>query len=296
MLLIKQHRVEGVSEPMRFIDYCLGVFPELPTRNSLKKAIKRGELRLNGKIAETGNWVNNDDLIDLVDPQNKTPKAFPLDIPVVYEDDFFAVVNKPSGLVVSGNQHRTLVNSLIGKLKLSDAPDAFGWGKPVHRLDGPTSGLVIVAKTNEAHRLLGKLFEERRISKTYYAVVQGKCKLTEVTDPIGDQQAKTVIDCERTVRSLRNEHLSLLRLKPLTGRTHQLRIHTSSTGNPIVGDTKYGEEGNVMKHKGLFLAAVQLEFEHPFTKEDMKISIPVPHKFEALLDREKRRWENNKKD
>lgn len=181
MVLIESHSVPNVPQNRRFVDYAIGIFERFTTRNAVKKAIIRGELHHNGKPAKTGTWIQPNDQIDWVDPEKHIPKAYPIDIPIVYEDDFFAVVLKPSGLVTSGNQHATLVNALIGKLKDSSQKDAYKWGRPVHRLDAATSGLVIVAKAANAHQHIQRQFEQRTIHKTYHAVVQGDCASSVVS-------------------------------------------------------------------------------------------------------------------
>ena len=252
--------------------------------------MKRGEVIHNSRVGKTGNWVTQNDVIQLVDPQLKRPKPFPLEIEIVHEEDSFAVVVKPAGLLINGNQFRTLENALIDQLKLSSSEDALKWGKPVHRLDSATSGLVIIAKTLEAHRKFGDLFSERKIKKEYHAVVQGRPEDQIISSDVNSKVAESKMTVISSVPSLRNEYLSLVRLEPKTGRTHQLRIHCKEITHPIVGDKLYGEEGNVMKHKGLFLAATSLQFEHPMSSEIMTISIPVPPKFEALLKREARRF------
>lgn len=291
MLVLKTHVVEALSNPIRFVDYTCGVFVQLPSRNSVKKAIKKGALLLNGEKANSGKWVHQGDRIELVDLEEQKPKLYDMKLDVVFEDEHFAVINKPSGLVVNGNQFRTVENVLVGNIKPSIQEDALKWAKPVHRLDSLTSGLLIVSKTASAHIHLAKQFEEHTIQKTYMAVVVGTPADTGIIeDEIEEQQAKTTFFKEKTVPSLRNETLSLVRLMPHTGRTHQLRIHLANMGNPIVGDILYGEEGNVLKHKGLFLAAVKLELTHPFTGEQMKIVVDEPQKFHTFLEREEKRW------
>ncbi|MFT5859501.1 MAG: 23S rRNA pseudouridine1911/1915/1917 synthase [Flavobacteriaceae bacterium] len=290
MIELEKHLVAEVDEHTRFIDYVVGLFPQVMTRSAVKKAIKKGEFLHNGVIADTRIWVTVGDAIMLVDQQNQPPKPFPLDIEVVMEDEYCAVVYKPSGLVVSGNQHRTLVNALVDELTLSNQPDAYKWGKPVHRLDSATSGLVIVAKTAHAHGGFGKLFESREIRKTYVAIVQGEVKDQEIELEIGGKPAQTQLKVLESVRSLRNEVLTLIELTPKSGRTHQLRIHCASIGHPIVGDKLYGIEGEIMNHKGLFLCAQKLQFLHPISTELTEVAIPIPNKFNALLKQEERRW------
>ena len=294
MIVVKTHNVPEVKIPIRLVDYCIGLFAQTPTKNAVKKAMKRGELMYNSILATSGAWVKENDEIQLVDPQSKLPKPFPLTIDIIHEEDVFAVVFKPSGLVISGNQYRTLENALIDQLKKSEAPDALRWGRPVHRLDSATSGLVIIAKTLEAHRNFGELFSSRQIKKQYHAIVQGTPKSQLISTDVDSKSAESTLSLISSVPSLRNEFVSLVLLEPSTGRTHQLRKHCVEVNHPIVGDQLYGESGNVMKHKGLFLAATSLEFNHPLTNKVVKISVPIPAKFDALMKREERRFNENK--
>ncbi len=294
MIVVETHNVPEVITPNRLVDYCIGLFAQTPTKNAVKKAIKRGELMHNSILATTGVWIKQNDEIQLVDPQSKLPKPFPLEIEIIHEEDAFAVVFKPAGLVINGNQFRTLENALIDQIKKSEAPDALKWGRPVHRLDSATSGLVIIAKTFEAHRKFGDLFSERKIKKQYHAIVQGKPQNQLISTNVDSKSAESKLSILSFVPSLRNEFISLLLLEPSTGRTHQLRKHCVEVNHPIVGDQLYGESGNVMKHKGLFLAATSLEFNHPLTGVEMKISVPIPAKFGALMNREERRFRENK--
>lgn len=279
-------------EPTRFVDYSIGVFAQLPSKNSIKKAVKRKELLLNGNIAYEGDWVNEGDTIILVDNDSRIPKDYDLDIEIVYEDNFIVIVNKPAGLVVSGNQFKTLVNAMVGKIKRSDAPDAWKWVKPVHRLDASTSGLVIMSKSNGAHIEFAQLFEHREIQKRYTAIVMGVPTDANgiIKDPIDGQECESYYEVKRTIPSLRSGELSLINLSPKTGRTHQLRIHCANNNFPIVGDILYGQNGNTLLHKGLFLAAIELSFIHPFTNKEINIAIDPPYKFASLLEREERRW------
>ncbi|NRA12925.1 MAG: RluA family pseudouridine synthase, partial [Crocinitomicaceae bacterium] len=174
MIKIYSHTVAKVDVSIRLVDYTIGIFPQVMTKNAVKKALKRSELLINSIKAESGFWIKEGDVIEFVDPQNRIPKEFPLDIEIVFQDDYLLIVNKPSGLVVSGNQFRTLENALVNSIKLSSQADALKWAKPVHRLDSSTSGLVLFAKTAETHRTLSSMFEDKTIEKKYRAVVQGK--------------------------------------------------------------------------------------------------------------------------
>jgi 23S rRNA-/tRNA-specific pseudouridylate synthase len=174
VIKIHSHTVVKINAPIRLVDYVIGIFPQVMTKNAVKNSLKRKELLINSKRAESGIWIKEGDIIEYVDPQNRIPKEFPLEVVIVFEDDYLLVVNKPSGLVVSGNQFRTLENSLVNSIKLSSQEDALKWAKPVHRLDSATSGLVLLAKTASAHRKLSSMFKEKTIEKKYRAVVQGK--------------------------------------------------------------------------------------------------------------------------
>jgi RluA family pseudouridine synthase len=292
VIKIHSHTVLKVDAPIRLVDYVIGVFPQVMTKNAVKNSLKRKELLINSKRAESGVWIKEGDIIEYVDPQNRIPKEFPLDIEVVFSDDYILVVNKPSGLVVSGNQFRTLENALVNSIKLSSQEDALKWAKPVHRLDSATSGLVLLAKTAMAHRKLSSMFKEKTIEKKYRAVVQGKPEeFMIVKDSIEGKDSESELRLLESVHSVKSDFLSLIELSPKTGRTHQLRIHCKNIGHPIVGDKLYGEEGNIMSHKGLFLSAVSLKFMHPILNEEVFVELEQPKKFDALLKRESEWWD-----
>lgn len=291
VVILEKHIVPKDIKGVRLSDYCGGIFTVIPSRKGMKKAISRGEVYVNGQLANTAYFLQPNDEIQLIDNNKKPPKVFELSIPVVYEDDYFAVLNKPSGLATSGNQFRTLQNALPHNIKRSELADYLKIPRPVHRLDAATSGLIIAAKIAQAHILLSKLFEEKNIQKTYAAVVIGKTSEEKlINTDIDKKEAITNYKTDVVVPSLRNKHLSLLSVQPLTGRTHQIRKHLSESGHPIFGDKLYGQEGEIYKGKGLFLAAVKLEFEHPFTHTNLCIEIPIPNKFLSLLKREERRY------
>lgn len=225
-------------------------------------------------------------VIELLSPQPVPPKAYSLPLEVILEDEHLAVIHKPAGILVSGNAFRTIVNALQGNLKPSEAADALPWPRPVHRLDHGTSGLLLVAKTSRALVSLGQQFESRTVQKRYRAVVIGKPQQSgTVESPIDGKEALTEYQLVRSVPSKRSGHLSLLDLFPRTGRRHQLRIHMASLGHPILGDKEYGIEGMILKGKGMFLAAVELQFTHPVTDREVVCKIEQPGKFERFLDK-----------
>ena len=142
------------------------------------------------------------------------------------------------------------------------------------------------------HTQLAKLFEQKQIEKTYVALLTGEqSNDLEINSSINKQEALSTLKVLKVVPSLRNDFVTLVEFKPQTGRTHQLRIHAKSIGHPIVGDKIYGEAGNTLLKKGMFLCAVQLEFKHPVTNKRMNVSIETPYKFHAFIARELRRWE-----
>ena len=291
MIIIEQHTVpQGVSK-IRLVDYALQVFAVIPSRSSMKKRIKRGELLVDGKSGDSGSWVVEKQKITLIDSELKPPKPLDIKLEIVFEDEHLAVINKPAGIEVSGNKYYTIQNALVANINLSLEPDALKWARPVHRLDMPTSGLLLVAKTASAIMKLGQQLEKHEIHKKYHAIVAGKLNESgEIATPIENHDALSHYSCISRCHSLKMQWLSLVELSPLTGRTHQLRIHMANLGFPIVGDRQYGN-GPLLKGKGLFLAAVELSFLHPITNEPINIKIKPPKKFDALMEREERRWE-----
>ena len=296
MIELGKHIVENQVIDERLVDYCIGLFPQLSSKNAVKKALKRKELMINNQIGESHIWVKKNDMILLVDNETNLPRPFPLDIEIVYEDEFLVVIDKPSGIVVNGNQFRTVENALIGKTRVSRELDAFKWAKPVHRLDSATSGLLILSKTLSAHQKIAKMFENRKIEKVYHAIIMGELTKEEgiIDASLNNLPAETSYSLIKSVPSLKSGFVSLIKLMPKTGRTHQLRIHCAGMGNPILGDKLYGEKGTVLLNKGLFLAATELNFIHPIFQTEINVKIKCPPKFETQLLKENRRWDKFK--
>ncbi len=294
--IIKSHTVPEGIQKIRLSDYINDYLDFIPSKNGIKKAIKRGEILINGKISITGMRVEAGQRIDLTEAKILLRKVYSLKLDIVFEDEHIAIINKPGGVSVSGFYFQTIENALLHNISKSNEYDALSSPKPVHRLDNQTSGLLIVAKTKRAQIFLGQSFENKEIEKRYRAIVIGKTPDEgEIKSKIEDKDSYTGYTLVKQIRSLKNEYLSLLDLYPKTGRTHQLRVHMSDSGFPILGDKLYGKEGLILIGKGLFLCSVELVFNHPTDGKKTKIIIDQPSKFNSLLKREQRRWEKYNK-
>lgn len=294
MSVRESHIVPSGIVNQRLSDYAVEAFKLcIPSRKGIKKAIKKGAIYVNGTRGQTGTWVSHGDLLILKDLFELSPKPFNLDFDIVYEDDYLAVINKPAGYSVNGNQYDTIQNAIIGKVKRSTKVDALSWPKTCHRLDLQTSGMLLISKTHTVSKRIDQLFKDRKIEKTYHAIVVGSPKPQgHIVDEIENQIADSVYSVVETIPSLRTDTISLVKLRPNTGRTHQLRIHMSRIGHPIFGDKLYGDEGLVFKGKGLFLSATAVKFIHPILDIELNLSIDIPNKFKSLMLREERRFKS----
>lgn len=262
----------------------MGIFKALPTKSALKKALKKRYISVNGIHATTATIISGGEHIVLSIPQKNIPKRqLILPLKVLFEDDHLAAIHKPAGIEVSGNKFRTIANALPQNLQPSSLSDAVT-PQPVHRLDYATTGIVLVGKTSISIRVLNKMFEDKLISKTYYAVTIGKMRSNgAVTTEIDGKPSRSDYNVMESVPSERFGTLNLVELRPKTGRRHQLRKHLHGLGHPILGDKDYAIEGLVLKGKGLYLHAHTLEFEHPFTKKTIKITDVLPEKFGMIF-------------
>lgn len=291
MTILKTHAVPDGIESVRFSDYAMEIFTIIPSRNGIKKAIKRGDFLIDGVKAETGTWVKSGQIIELRKTDGAEIPVYHMNLKVVYEDNFIAVVNKPAGITVSGNRFKTVENALPYNLGISTEADSLKRPMPVHRLDSPTSGLLLAAKTISSQINLGVQFESRSIKKRYRAVVKGKIESAGIiVSDIDGRSSETEYIPVNSVRSIKNEWVTLVDLLPGTGRTHQLRRHMAEIGYPIIGDKKYGTAGDLFRGKGLFLSAVELSFTHPVSGILLNLKIDEPEKFRTFMDREERRW------
>ncbi len=275
------------------------------SRSYIQKLIKDKNITVNAKEIKQNYKVKTDDIINIAVPEPKEMRFDPEDIPIdiIYEDDSIAIINKSPGMVVhpgSGNWNKTLVNALLFYLK--DLSSIGGVIRPgiVHRLDKDTAGLMVVARNDNAHRFLTDEFSERRVKKEYSAVVLEKLQNDHgiIDKPIGRhpkyrQKMSVVADGREAVTEYRVNKVwssrigvfTFLNVMPHTGRTHQIRVHLSSMGNPIVGDPIYSKKWAKYKVSFLLLAAVSLEFTHPATKKKVKFDIPMPTHIEDFIQK-----------
>jgi len=251
----------------------------------MKKAINKGLVLVNGNVGYTADHITGGETIELckIDHHNNTV-AIDLKLEIIFEDDYLAVVNKPSGIVVSGNKKWTLEHALSGNLKLSTQSNALVSPEPIHRLDYPTSGALLIGKTTDTVVALNKLFSERKIKKTYAAVTIGRMdKEGVIQTPVDGKPSETFFNTTSSIKSERFGFLNLVELNPLTGRRHQIRKHLVEIGNPILGDREYCPEGLLLSGKGLYLHASTLNFKHPVNSKQIEAHVELPKKFHKLF-------------
>jgi 23S rRNA pseudouridine1911/1915/1917 synthase len=277
------------------------------SRSQVQRLIRSGLVSVGSRLARKGGEeVQAGDII-WVHAEREELKAVPEALPlsIVYEDEDLLVVNKAAGMAVhvgAGVKSGTLVNALLHHVKTLSS--AGGAGRPgiVHRLDKMTSGLVVVAKNDAAHRQLAEQFKSRAVRKTYVLLVhgqvsnaQGKISKPVGRDPvrrtrmrIGGLRAREAVTRYEVIR--RFPDFTLLEAHPETGRTHQIRVHFAAIGHPIVGDATYGAPrklhvggGEVEALSRTFLHAGLLEFEHPRTRRTLSFSAPLPSELAEFL-------------
>jgi 23S rRNA pseudouridine1911/1915/1917 synthase len=285
LIKIESHQVPKLKNRFRLSDYTPGKFNSIFSKKGIKKAIKKGFITINGEIGYTADYINGGELLELY--QAKNPKKRPsitISLQIIYEDDFLAIINKPAGILVSGNKKYTLENALTTSLTKSKQKDALLYPEPIHRLDYPTSGALLIGKTSQAVILLNKMFEQQQIKKKYRAITIGNQEENGIIeDPINEKPSKSEFKIIMSIPSRKYGFLNLVELIPHTGRTHQLRIHMSTIENPILGDLKYGKEGLISMGNGLYLQSSHIRFIHPFTNNEVKTAIPLPKKFSKIF-------------
>ena len=284
-MINETHTVPPLNSPIRMQEYGVGIFISAFTKSALKKALKKKYITVNEVIATTATFIKGGEEICLSIPKEIIPKnklIFPLK--VIFEDEYLAAIHKPAGILVSGNGFKTIANALEQNIKFSRLPDAVK-PQPVHRLDYPTTGILLVGKTSSSIRALNKMFEDKEIKKTYHAIVIGQINHEGIIDtPIDNKKATSTYTKLNSVSSERFGQLHLMKLNPTTGRRHQLRKHLADHGNPILGDQKYGIQDLILYGKGMYLHAYSLEFIHPFTQTKMHLKDESLQRFEKIFN------------
>ena len=302
---MKEYIVNQEEKGKRLDTYIPSVDTDI-TRTSAQRLIEDGNILVNGKNAKVSYKIQENDKISVEIPEPKQIELKAQDIPIeiVYEDSDIIVVNKPKGMVVhpaNGNPDGTLVNAIMAICK--DSLSGIGGEiRPgiVHRIDKDTSGLLIVAKNDNAHVKMSEQIKNHEVKKTYIALVRGVFKENEATIdmPIGrstsdrkkmavNKNGKNAITHIKVLK--RFDKYTLLKVNIETGRTHQIRVHLSHIGYPIVGDYTYSNGKNEFDVIGQCLHAQKLEFKHPITQKDMCLEAELPQYFKDILDKLKDR-------
>ena len=276
------------------------------SRSLISRSIGKKKILVNDRIIKPSYLICEGDLItgELID-DSIVLEPMKIDLDIVYEDEYIIVVNKPYNLVVHpspSNKSGTLVNALLNYTdKLSDLG---GEDRPgiIHRLDKDTTGLLIIAKDNMTHNLFKDLFKKRKIQKKYLAIVHGIPKPINgiLTGPIGrspKNRTKMEINGLNSREALTeyktatfNEEYSCLEVLLHTGRTHQIRVHLASNGTPIVGDIVYGRKKEKIKVEHQLLHSYGINFMHPITKDEIKLTAKPDSCFIEFLEKTKLRY------
>jgi 23S rRNA pseudouridine1911/1915/1917 synthase len=275
------------------LDRFLASLDEIGTRAAAERLLADGTVTVDGATRAKSHKLEGGEEVTFVVPQPVEVAREAIDVPVVYEDEHLLVVDKPAGLVVhpgAGRSHGTLVHALHGRIAGGDDPERPGI---VHRLDRDTSGLMVVARTQETYERLQAMVRARELERVYLALVRGRpCSRRGTIDaPIGrdrfeptrqsldsdtPREAVTYFEVERLW-----DDEALLRVRLETGRMHQIRVHLAAIGLPVVGDPTYGVADDRLERQ--FLHAARLAFAHPITGDRLELEAPLPEPLQAFM-------------
>ena len=272
------------------------------SRMTVQKLIEDDKILVNGKKEKASYKVKINDkiIIEFEKPKESKLKAEEIPLNVIYEDNDIIIINKEKGMVVhpgNGNPDGTLANAIMARCK--DSLSGIGGEiRPgiVHRIDKDTSGIIIVAKNDKAHLNISEQIKEHKTTKTYLALVRGRVKENEATIdmPIGrskkdrkkmavDKDGKKAVTHFKVLK--RYSDCTLLEVVIETGRTHQIRVHLSEIGYPIIGDYTYSNGKNRFDVEGQMLHAYEIKFKHPTTNEEVEYTAELPKYFKDILEK-----------
>jgi len=273
------------------------------SRPFLAKLIDDGEVKVNGKTSKASFKLSTNDEVEINIPIDKPLEVSAEDIPldIVYEDQDILIINKPQGLVVHpapGHYEHTLVNAILNHC--SDLSGINGVIRPgiVHRIDKDTSGLICIAKNDEAHHFLSEQLKDHTMNREYYALVKGVIKENhgKIDMPIGRSRAdrkKMAVNKENGKDAItffdvveRYKDHTLIKCKLVTGRTHQIRVHMAYINHPVEGDPLYNKRNaHLLADNGQLLVAYKLNLIHPRTKKEVSFEIPLPQYFLDIISK-----------
>ena len=283
------------------IDVYISSFRDDLSRSQVQKLIENGKITINGKVTKNNYKLRKNDIIEIEIPDPEPLDIVPEDIPldICYEDKDIIIINKPQGMVVHpapGHYSGTIVNAIMYHCG-DDLSGINGCMRPgiVHRNDKDTSGIIVIAKSDSAHKSLAEQLACHSITRKYYAIVTGNLKedTGTIDKPIGrnpkDRKKMAVVEGGRRavthykVLERFGSKYTLIEAQLETGRTHQIRVHLASIGHPLLGDTVYGSEKQPFKLQGQVLHAKVLGFIHPSTGEYVEFESPLPEYYEKLI-------------
>jgi 23S rRNA pseudouridine1911/1915/1917 synthase len=276
------------------LDRFLAGLEEVGTRAAAERLVAEASVTVDGAVRPKSHRLEGGEEVVFEPPVVVAVEPEPIHVPVAFEDEHLLVVDKPAGLVVhpgAGRATGTLVQALAGRVAGGDDPERPGI---VHRLDRNTSGLMVVARTQEAYELLAAMVRARELRRTYLALVQGRPRSRRGTieAPIGrdrfdplrqsldsetPRDATTHFELERLL-----DDRALLRVTLETGRMHQIRVHLAAIGLPVAGDPVYGVADDPLARQ--FLHAAELAFDHPVTADRLELRSPLPADLQRFLD------------
>lgn len=293
------------ADPVRLDKFLIGRIPEL-SRSAAQRLIHEGQVTVGGELVKASYKVRPGDQVVVLLPVEEFQPLLPeeISLDIVYEDQALIVVNKAAGMVVHpapGHPGGTLVNALLAHCPELAASDDDRPGI-VHRLDRDTSGLILAAKSEKVRRALQRQFKDRQVHKAYVALLEGhlqpaygRIEAPVGRDPHHRQRMKVLAGGREAITEYHvleqfahpvgpvSGEYTLIEAEPVTGRTHQIRVHLASIGHPVVGDAVYGRRKQRLPVSRQFLHARRLEFKHPLTGKRLDLEAPLPEDLSQVL-------------